>query len=146
MTLRSLFILSLLTFSLISAGPAQTQPVSSFGYVDVFVDPQGKPLAAWQIQVIANDDCATLVGVEGGDTAPFKDPPHYDPGALAGNHIIIAAYSTAQTLPTARTRVARLHLQFQKSPRTYDIRLVTAAAPDGNKLDAQASLSEGVQP
>jgi hypothetical protein len=144
-TCRSLLILVALMGCVISASPALTQPASSFGYVDVFLDPQGKPLAAWQIQVIANDDCAALVGVEGGETA-FKDPPHYDPAALDGNRIIIAAYSTAQSLPNAKTRVARLHLQFRRPTRSYDIRLVTAATSDGTKLDADSSLSEGVQP
>jgi hypothetical protein len=119
----------------------------SFGYIDLHIDPHGKPLAAWQVEFTAKDNSATLVGIEGGDTGAYKDPPHYDPAALANSRVILAAYSTADDLPTSKTRVARLHLQFTKRNAAYDVKLITAATPDGAKLEtADASVDQGAQP
>jgi hypothetical protein len=121
-------------------------PMPSFGYVDLHIDPHNHPLAAWQVEFIAKDNSATLVGIEGGDTPAYKDPPHYDPAALTHSRIILAAYSTPDDLPTTKTRVARLHLQFTKPSPKYEVKLITAAVADGSKIQGLPSLSEGAQP
>ena len=148
--MKLLGLLILLALSTALASPTRpatsTRPQSPFGYVDLHIDPHGQPLAAWQLEFIARDNSATLVGVESGDSPAFKDPPHYDPVALSGNRVILAAYSTAAELPTSRTRIARLHLQFTKPDPAFNVRLITAAASDGMKLDAAVSISEGAQP
>ena len=148
MKLLGLLIPLVLSAALVSpTRPAtSTRSQSTFGYVDLHLDPHGQPFAAWQLEFIARDNSATLVGVEAGDSPAFKDPPHYDSVALSGNRIILAAYSTAAELPTGRTRIARLHLQFAKPDPAFDVRLITAAASDGAKIDAAVSVSEGAQP
>jgi hypothetical protein len=130
------------------AKDATTAPAtrSSFAYVDIKIDPHGKPLAAWQVEFIASDNSATLVGIEGGEGA-YKEPPFYDPVALAQARVIVAAFSTSDQLPTKLTRVARLHLRFNKPNPTYNLRLITAADPEGAKMtDAKAFISEGAHP
>jgi len=120
---------------------------STFGYIDLQIDPHNHPLAAWQIEFTAKDNSATLVGIEGGDTPASKAPPHYDPAALTQSRVILAAYSTTANLPTTKTRIARLHLQFTQPNPAYNVKLITAAKPDGTKLDAaDASVDQGVQP
>ena len=39
------------------------------------------------------------------------DEPGRDPAALAGDRVILAAYSTAEQLPKGRFRIARVHVQ-----------------------------------
>jgi hypothetical protein len=55
---------------------------SPFTFVDVFIDPQGKPLAAYQFELRTTAGEAKLVGIEGGEHAAFAHPPYYDPKAL----------------------------------------------------------------
>jgi len=84
-----------------------------FENVDITIDTQ-VPLAAYQLEVrpvTTAGITARIVGIEGGDTAPFIDPPYYDPAALAGDRVILAAYSTAEQLPKGRFRIARVHVQ-----------------------------------
>src|SRR6266536_3331980 len=112
-----LLILALCLF----AGFAPAQPASTqsrgFGWVDIYLDPHGKSLAAYQLEFIAPKNAATLVGIEGGQHPAFKEPPYYDPAALNHNRVILAAFSTDASVPTTRTHVARLHMQFLRATR-----------------------------
>jgi len=141
-----LLILALCLF----AGFAPAQPASSratgFGWVDIYLDPHGKSLAAYQLEFIAPNDAATLVGIEGGEHPAFKEPPYYDAAALNHNRVILAAFSTDSNVPSTRTRVARLHMQFQQAQRNYSIRLIAAASNDETRITAEPSFSEGAQP
>src|SRR5262249_39121012 len=85
-------------------GPIRFRPVH------VYVDPAGAPLAAYQLEIVV-DGNAMIVGVEGGEHPAFARPPHYDPAALAGGRIILAAFDTGTELPTQRTRVATVHMR-----------------------------------
>ncbi|MDB5294751.1 MAG: hypothetical protein JWO31_734 [Phycisphaerales bacterium] len=107
-----------------------------FAAVDVFVDPGDRPLAAYQFTLRAVGGTALLVGLEGGDAPAFAAPPYYDPAALVGEQVVVAALSTADDLPRGRTRVARLHVQVTgpTDPR-YEVALHVAAGPDGRALD-----------
>src|SRR6267142_3694254 len=67
---------------------------SRFRAVDIFIDPKGAPLAAWQIEFAATNGVAKIVGIEGGEAEPFRNPPFYDPKAMQGERVIIAAFST----------------------------------------------------
>ncbi|MEZ0267217.1 MAG: hypothetical protein ACAI43_20985, partial [Phycisphaerae bacterium] len=85
-----------------------------FTYVDITIDPAGKPLAAWQVEFAAEVGAVSLVGIEAGDHPAYaKRPPFYDPAALAGRRVIVGDYSLDKTLPAARTRVARLMLEIR---------------------------------
>jgi hypothetical protein len=90
---------------------APPPPASPFRYLDVFIDPQGKPLAAYQFELVAPKG-VQLVGIEGGEHKAFAHPPYYDPKALQqGERIVIAAFDTGADLPAGRTRVARLSVR-----------------------------------
>jgi hypothetical protein len=126
--------------------PASKSTATTFGYVDIYLDPHNKSLAAYQLELVIPDQAATVVGIEGGDAAAFKAPPYYDPAAMSQSRVILAAFSTGADLPKAKTRVARVHLRFDKPNREYSAKLMTAATQDGNKIAADASVSEGAQP
>ena len=128
-----------------------------FEAVDVFIDSKDRPLAAWQIELTAKPDRTDtgradtgvrpyndvkIVGVEGGEHAAFKEPPYYDPAALNRNRVILAAFSTGQTLPTGRTRVARVHVQASGTPH-YEVKLIVAASADGKEIQATVAAGQG---
>ena len=72
-------VLGLLAARVAAAEPESTP--ARFTTVDIIVDAGAESLAAYQIEITARGD-AKIVGVEGGDHAAFKAPPHYDPAAL----------------------------------------------------------------
>ncbi|HKA89666.1 MAG TPA: hypothetical protein VKE22_18505 [Haliangiales bacterium] len=127
-----LFLALLLTLA--AAPPAGPR----FRTIPVTVE-SATPLAAYQVEITT---AGRIVGVEGGD-APFDAPPYYDPAALAGGRIILAAFSTESALPAGRHRVAVLHVREEGEPRT-EIRLTAAADPGGARVEAQAFV--GRQP
>jgi len=111
--------------------------------VDVYVDAGSKHLGAYQVEVESKD--ATIVGLEGGESKAFNQAPFYDPAALQGKKIIVAAFSTEEDLPTGLTRVARLHLAVTNGelkdgmPNLSD-KLVVATDGDGNTVNAKLTL------
>jgi hypothetical protein len=132
----------------LAAAPATDQAVR-FTTVDVRIDPAGKPLAAYQVEFIADASRVKLVGIEGGDHKAFAPPPYYDPAALSRNRVIVAAFNTGNDLPTKSFRAARLHVQISGSGNTsekpkWEAKLIVASAADGTAIPAAAaSLSEG---
>ncbi|MEZ0266765.1 MAG: hypothetical protein ACAI43_18710, partial [Phycisphaerae bacterium] len=116
--------------------PAPAANDSRFTYVDLTIDPAGKPLAAWQIEFAAEVGTVSLVGIEAGEHPAYaKRPAYYDPAALAGRRVIVGDYSLDKTLPAARTRVARLMLEIRGgvAPQ-YVAKLTAAADPDGKQI------------
>ncbi len=121
-----------------------------FEAVDVFVDSGTVPMAAYEIEFRANvagteaageNGRALLVGVEGGVHKAFTKPPYYDPAALQGNRIIVAALSVDKELPTGNTRVARLHVQVPaKSMPDYACAIVVAGDTDAKEIKATATV------
>jgi hypothetical protein len=130
------------------AKPATTTSPSAspFAFVDVFIDPHGKPLAAYQFELRATAGDVKLVGIEGGEHAAFAKPPYYDTKALLSERVVIAAFNTgaAETLPSGKTRVARLMVRVggNEKPK-YDVKLQVAASADAKPLDATISVTEG---
>ena len=103
-----------------------------FTYVDLHLDPAGRALAAWQLELVDPQGRARIVGIEGGAHPAFAEPAAYDPQALHGGRVILAAFSLEDELPAAPTRVARVHLEVQgSSPLALRAELHTAAGPDG---------------
>ncbi len=109
--------------------------------VEVYLDSGTVPLAAYQLELIATGD-AQIVGVEGGDAPAFAEPPAYDPAALAGGRIILAAFSLrdAAELPRGRTRIATVHIREPGAPPRFTVRLHAASGPDGVPLTPTTSL------
>lgn len=142
--------------------PVPHKQSSEFTTVDVYIDSGAKPLAAWQVEVTPRIGGgawgkATLVGIEGGGPAGgvYAKPAHYDPAALApdgGGRVILAAFSTgaAQTLPSGRVRVARLHMFVERDARgsaaegrgTFDVRLMVAADAEGRAIESATAGAE----
>jgi hypothetical protein len=128
------------------AARADDRPRSPFCYVDVFIDPHGTPLAAYQFELRATSGDVKLVGIEGGEHAAFAKPPYYDAKALLNERIVIAAFNTgaAETLPSGRTRVARLMVRVGDITPKYETTLQVAASADAKPLGgATISIAEG---
>lgn len=115
-----------------------------FAPVHVYLDPAGRPLAAYQFELKATSGQIKIVGVEGGEHAAFKEAPYYDPAALQNERIIIAAFNTGSDLPTTRTRIATIHLQItgEVEPK-YALSLTTAADANGENLPVEITLEKG---
>jgi hypothetical protein len=119
---------------------------SPFRYLDVIIDTGGKPLAAYQFELVAPKG-VQLVGIEGGEHKAFAHPPYYDPKALVdGERIVIAAFDTGAELPSGKTRVARLSVRVadgQAKPE-YHVTLQVAASSDAKPIEGgTVSISEG---
>jgi hypothetical protein len=116
-----------------------------FVAVDIFVDSNDKPLAAYQLEFSVTNNVAKIVGIEGGEHTAFVEPPFYDPQAMQRERVIIAAFSTepVNKLPTGRTRVATIHLQFAgaTSP-AFESKLQATADAEGNKVLAEVASEE----
>jgi hypothetical protein len=142
---RVAFATSLLV-CLLGAAPT-SQPASPFAFVDVCIDSHGVPLAAYQFELRVASGDVKLVGIEGGDHAAFAKPPYYDPKALLNDRVVIAAFNTgsAETLPSQKTRVARLMVRVGGEARPkYEVKLHVAASVDAKPVaDAQVATSEG---
>jgi hypothetical protein len=143
------FFAMLLALMALAAAPATDEAVR-FTTVDIRIDPAGQPLAAYQIEFVADASHVKLVGIEGGDQPAFAQPPYYDPAALSQNRVIVAAFTTGKDLPAKSFRAARLHVQISggspsEKPK-WEARVIVAAAADGTAIPAaKVSLSEGAQ-
>ena len=119
--------------------------------VEVMVDSGKVGLGAYQIEVTAPEG-VEIVGLEGGENGVFHDAPFYDPAALMGRRIVVAAFSTEGSLPQREVRVARLHLQVTGGagaalPELKN-KLVVATDGAGRTIEARVTLKlfEGGQP
>jgi hypothetical protein len=124
-----------------SAQSATNAASIRFETVDIFVDPQDKPLAAYQLEFSVTNGLAKIVGIEGGEHTAFREPPFYDPKAMQSERVIIAAFSTAKELPAGKTRVATIHIQISSTvePQISTGQQLTADF-NGNELSAKISF------
>jgi hypothetical protein len=128
----------------VKSGIADTSPAAvRFGVVDVFIDSGAAALAAYQFELKVTAGDVTLVGVEGGDARAYRQPPYYDPAALARQRIVIAAFDLGTDLPRGKTRVARLMVRVRGAVApAYEATLDVAAAEDGKPVPATVSVSD----
>lgn len=129
--------------------PAQEADESAaprFGWVDVYLDSGTVRLAAYQVELAAETGAFQIVGIEGGEHAAFTEPPYYDPAALQHDRVILAAFSTDESLPAGRTRVARVHVRVEGAAPQYVAVLIVAGDADGMRIPAEIQLEEGAQP
>ncbi|HET6247841.1 MAG TPA: hypothetical protein VFE47_09095 [Tepidisphaeraceae bacterium] len=144
----AIFILASLL--LCTAGSDRAAPIAAanapadvrvrFVAVGVFIDPHGKPLACYQVKIIATGD-VKLVGIEGGDADAYNQPPYYDPRALQGNQIILGAYSLGGNLPVQNTRVATLMFRVAGNvDPAYNATLDVAGTTDATPIAAAVTL------
>ena len=125
--------------------PATEEGRSRFRAVDIFIDSKSAPLAAWQIEFAATNGTVKIVGIEGGETEAFRNPPFYDPKAMQQERVIIAAFSTEspEKLPVGKTRVATIHLVVIGSTIPgFQLRLHVAGDSEGKKITGEAGFQE----
>jgi len=127
-----------------AAQAPQAQATVRFTAMDVLLDVGDTPVAAYQIHVTTSAGDVTLVGIEGGEHAAFRQPPYYDPKAMGQNRIVLGAFNTGSDLPRGRTRVARLMVRVTgDTPPAYAATVQVAASPDGKPIpNAAVSLTE----
>jgi hypothetical protein len=117
------------------------QPNVRFVPLHITIDSGDQMLAAYQFELKSTAGQIKIVGVEGGRHPAFKEPPYYDPAALANDRIIIAAFNTGSNLPTGSTRIATIHLQIIGSVEPeYELELVVAADADGKEIPAKINI------
>ena len=126
-------------------GGARADAGTHFVPVDVMVDTGTKKLGAYEVEVVAKN--AKVVGVEGGESKAFHEAPYYDPAAMQGGKIVVAAFSTDGDLPNGLTRVARLHFMMEGAGAVAGggmpemaSKLVVATDADGETLNAKLAL------
>lgn len=144
-------LLLTLILGLLLAAPSLAQrakqdgPKIRFQTVDIFVDANNQPLAAYQLEMVAESGDVKIVGIEGGQHAAFRAAPYYDTRAIQREQVVIAAFNTAAAdqLPTGKTRVAAIHVQItgDENPK-YIVRLKTAATVQGEKVSAEATVEQ----
>jgi len=125
--------------------PTATDSGVRFQAVDIFLNPHGKPLAAYQLEFLVTTGQAQVVGVEGGEHPAFKEAPFYDPKAIQQERVIVAAFNTGpgDRLPAGRTRVATIHLRVTGERNAgHEVKLETAATVDGMKIPVETTLEE----
>jgi hypothetical protein len=143
---RSTLLLILSAACVAGVLDAIAQPPRRFAVVDVYLD-ASEPLAAWQFELAERRGGMQVVGIEGGESASFAEPPFYDRAAVdrgAADRIIVADFSLEPPaqLPSGRTRIASVHVRLAGGePPDYDLRLVAAGTADGRSINADISLA-----
>ena len=121
--------------------PATNAAGIRFEAVDVFVDSPDKAIAAYQLEFAVTNGVAKIVGIEGGEHPAFREAPLYDPKAMQGERVVIAAFSTDPDLPSGKTRVATIHLQVTgPAEPKLGMRLQVVADSKGKKITATTSF------
>lgn len=136
MILRTLLALSVLIPFVAQADAEQARDRDPFARVEIYIDTKGLPLAAWQVELVCDTKKAKITGVEGDDTKAYGNAPYYDPAALQGGRIILAAFTTADNPPSGRIRVATVEMYEEGANPDYSAKLIVAGGPGGQKIDA----------
>jgi hypothetical protein len=152
--MRTITVIILISISLIVPVLAQqseqyettVQQKVRFEPLHIYLDSGNKALAAYQFELRATAGQVKIVGVENGEHPAFKEPPYYDPAALANDRIIIAAFSTDKNLPKGRTRITSIQLQIiGDTEPEYEVDITVAADANGNEIPAKITLEKGEQ-
>lgn len=122
-------------------GPPSAE--GGFAVWDIRLDSGDVAVAAWQVELAGEGDDFRIVGIEGGDHAAFREPPHYDPRALQGGRVVLAAFDTGAELPAGDHRVASVHVHSQQGALPPTARLIVAADAEGRRVDARIHLVKG---
>jgi hypothetical protein len=151
--MKRLALLILLTVvAMMAFAPLQVDEtaVSRFATVEVWVDSGDRPLAAWQVEVIAvagSHGNVQIVGVESGGATGYAEPPYYDSAALMQGRIIVASFSMAKELPKGSTRVAVLHVRIEgaggNGEPEFASSLMAAATVDGVEIAGTVKIQRG---
>lgn len=141
-------LLGWLLFASSTISTLGAEPATRFQAVQVFLDTENEPLAAYQVLIRTIKGDVKIVGIEGGEPAAYKQPPFYDPKAIQQERVILAAFSTQPKakLPTGKVRVATIHLQVTGDVEPeFETQLQAAANHAGKKFSPTISI-EPVKP
>jgi hypothetical protein len=133
------------------AGPASADetavaPARSFATIEVWIDSGESVLAGWQLRADFGKSDARIVGVEGGAPGAYHEPPHYDPRALNGGEIVLAALAEGNELPAGRILVAVLHVEHAPSGLPpLEISDVIGVGTDGRAVEARVVQENGAE-
>lgn len=135
-----------LALVLLLAGQADAARPRIFGTIVVTLDPAGRELAGWQLRADFGKSDARIVGVEGGEHPAWAEAPHYDPRALNGGEIVLAALAADTELPTGPTVVAVIHVEHDRSGLPpLEISEVVAVGSDGSEITVTVTQENGDQ-
>ena len=138
-------LLQALALLILFSGIACAEDLSSPRFVPLAIHlDTPAAVAAWQFELKDRNGAMKVVGVENGGHPAFPRAPYYDREAVArgdAERIVLADYSLVEgsMLPSGRVRLATLHLMLEGEPN-FELRLITAATPDGNIIDASIFL------
>jgi hypothetical protein len=141
------FLLSCIYGFLLTAvfSSAQAADKPRFGTVDIYLDPHGQPLAAYQLELKAQNSQVRISGIEGGEPSAFQNPPYYDPKAMQSDRVVLAAFSkeAADKLPINKVRVATVHyLITGTSQPGFTLKLIASGTTKARKIKVEASMLE----
>lgn len=128
-----------------AAAAATPEQAIDFGWIKVYLDPRGRPLAAWQLEVVVEGG-GRIVGIEGGSHPAFAEPPHYDPKAMQNERAILAAFDTdaGPNLPKTRFRVATVMVATRGEVLPEcTVKFSTAATVGGGEIAVDIDHEEG---
>src|SRR5688572_4302910 len=134
---RPLFLFLTLFVSLNASRAAE------FAVYDIYLEPHGEPLAAYQLKIWDKNAAIKIISVEGGEHRAFQKAPFFDPKAIQRDIIKLAAFDARKSgdLPTHRTRVASLHVEIGPGLNpNLSIMIEAAARPGGTKIFPQATI------
>lgn len=128
----------------VAVAAGQPHDAPRFETVEIYLDPDGRALAAYQLEVVDRAGAARVVGVEGGEHPAFEQPPYYDPMALQREDVVLAAFHVGDDVPRHETRVATIHYAVAAGvePR-FEVHLQVAASPSGRDVPVQVRIAEG---
>lgn len=146
MSVRWILLLLVLLPALLAPATAgaQDSAVRVFDTVRIQIDTGEAGLAGYQLRADFGKSDARIVGIEGGDGPAFATPPHYDPRALRGGEVVLAALAAGDDLPTGRTTVAVLHVESAAGGRgPLELSELVAVGADGAAIEATLVSSNG---
>lgn len=119
-------------------GEGGQQRLSRFIRRELHIDPGGRPLCAYQLELTYDDAKLTVCGVAGGTGPVYAAAPHHDPRGLSSGRLVLAAFTLDDAAaPRSRTCVVQLHLlSIDQGVRSLRVRLVAAADSEGTKFPA----------
>lgn len=145
MSFFALALLLVLGASASAAGETADRP-RVFSVLRLEIDPSGAELSGWQLRADFGKSDARIVGIEGGASPAFTAPPYYDPRALNGGEIVLAALARGQELPTGRTTVAVLHVEHDPSGLPpLEVSELIAVGADGDEIEAAVIQENGAE-
>jgi len=129
----------------IGTQPKQKIEGASFRVIDIFLDPKGKSLGAYQLHWKITTPNARIVGIEGGDHPAFRNPPQYDPRVIQGERVVVAAFNAAaeKSLPKTKIRIGSIHIEATPAATCrFEIENLEAADAQGSRISVNAQSVE----